>query len=33
MNFTDEMEKAVNEIKTNHDKIIEDWCKAYLAQR
>ena len=24
--------KAVNEIAANHRKIIDDWCKAYLAQ-
>jgi len=33
MNFEDAIEKAVNEIKSNHDKIINDWCKAYMAQR
>ncbi len=29
----DVIEKAVQEIKFNHDKIIDDWCKAYMAQR
>lgn len=33
MNFQDAIEKAVHDIKTNHDKIIDDWCKAYMAQR
>ncbi len=33
MNFQDEIEKAVNDIRTNHNKIIDDWCKAYMAQR
>jgi hypothetical protein len=29
----DEMlNKAVQEISQNHHKIIDDWCKAYLAQ-
>lgn len=26
------LEKAVQEIARNHRKIIDDWCKAYLAQ-
>ncbi len=26
------LEKVVIEISQNHDKIIDDWCKAYLAQ-
>lgn len=25
-------EKAIQEIKANHLKIIDDWCKAYMAQ-
>jgi hypothetical protein len=30
---TDELlQKAVNEIAANHRKIIDDWCKAYMAQ-
>lgn len=33
MNLQDEMEKAVDNIRSNHNKIIDDWCKAYLAQR
>lgn len=33
MNFQDEIDKAVLNIKSNHNKIIDDWCKAYLAQR
>jgi len=28
----DLLEKAVQEIAKNHRKIIDDWCKAYLAQ-
>ncbi|MES2875411.1 MAG: hypothetical protein V4708_16930 [Bacteroidota bacterium] len=27
-----ELQKAVEEISKNHRKIIDDWCKAYLAQ-
>jgi hypothetical protein len=31
--MTDELlEKVVQEIASNHRKIIDDWCKAYLAQ-
>ncbi len=26
------LQKAVEEISNNHRKIIDDWCKAYLAQ-
>ena len=26
------LQKAVEEIAKNHRKIIDDWCKAYLAQ-
>lgn len=26
------LQKAVDEISKNHRKIIDDWCKAYLAQ-
>lgn len=26
------LEKAIQEIASNHRKIIDDWCKAYLAQ-
>ena len=26
------LEKAVQEIAHNHRKIIDDWCKAYMAQ-
>ncbi len=26
------LENAVQDIATNHRKIIDDWCKAYLAQ-
>ncbi len=26
------LEKVVQEISNNHHKIIDDWCKAYLAQ-
>lgn len=26
------LEKAVQEIAENHRKIIDDWCKAYMAQ-
>ena len=33
MKLEDKILKAVNEIKSNHDKIIDDWCKAYMAQR
>lgn len=33
MDFQDAIEKAVQNIKMNHDKIIDDWCKAYMAQR
>lgn len=33
MNFEDKIQKAVNEISSNHLKIIDDWCKAYMAQR
>lgn len=33
MNFQDELDKAVDNIRANHNKIIDDWCKAYLAQR
>jgi len=28
----DSFEKAIAEIAFNHRKIIDDWCKAYLAQ-
>lgn len=28
----DLLKKVVQEISENHRKIIEDWCKAYLAQ-
>lgn len=28
----DLLNKAVQEISSNHRKIIDDWCKAYLAQ-
>lgn len=28
----DPIQKVVQEISKNHDKIIEDWCKAYLAE-
>lgn len=28
----DPIQKAVREISRNHHKIIDDWCKAYLAQ-
>lgn len=31
--FEEELEKAVSEILNNHLKIIDDWCKAYMAQR
>lgn len=33
MNFEDEINKAVLDITTNHNKIIDDWSKAYMAQR
>lgn len=33
MNFEEQIQNAVNEIRTQHDKIIDDWCKAYMAQR
>lgn len=33
MNFEDALQKAVHDITTNHNKIIDDWCKAYMAQR
>ena len=26
------LNKAIKEISRNHRKIIDDWCKAYLAQ-
>ena len=26
------LEEAIQEISKNHRKIIDDWCKAYLAQ-
>ncbi len=26
------LEKAVQDITQNHRKIIDDWCKAYMAQ-
>ncbi len=26
------LQKIVQEIRDNHNKIIDDWCKAYLAQ-
>jgi hypothetical protein len=26
------LDKIVEEISSNHRKIIDDWCKAYLAQ-
>ena len=29
----DKLEKAMKEIQQNHYKIIDDWCKAYMAQR
>ncbi len=28
----DRLQKAVQEIAESHRKIIDDWCKAYLAQ-
>lgn len=28
----DILDKIVQEISQNHNKIIEDWCKAYLAE-
>lgn len=33
MEFDEAIEKAVHEIRSNHNKIIDDWCKAYMAQR
>jgi uncharacterized protein YecA (UPF0149 family) len=30
--FEELFKKAVQEIASNHRKIIDDWCKAYLAQ-
>ena len=27
-----EFKKAIEDISKNHRKIIDDWCKAYLAQ-
>jgi hypothetical protein len=33
MDNSDEIvQKVVKEISENHHKIIDDWCKAYLAQ-
>ena len=28
----EQINEAVNDIKKNHQQIIDDWCKAYLAQ-
>lgn len=33
MNFQDAIDKVTQEIQSNHYKIIDDWCKAYMAQR
>ncbi len=33
MEFDEALEKAVHGIRSNHNKIIDDWCKAYMAQR
>jgi hypothetical protein len=32
-NLQEEFEKAIQDILSNHRKIIDDWCKAYMAQR
>lgn len=32
MEMNEEIQQACCEIAANHRKIIDDWCKAYLAQ-
>lgn len=32
MNLNDKLNEVILEIRKGHQKIIEDWCKAYLAQ-
>jgi hypothetical protein len=32
MKMDELLQKAIQEIASNHRKIIDDWCKAYLAQ-